>query len=83
MSGHRPSQGVLSRYVFSLDHRVIGLQYLLTAMGMALVGGLLALLVRMQIAWPSHEFRAISRVLPQGFDEGIVGSASTCASLLT
>jgi len=62
----------ISRYVFSLDHRVIGLQYLLTAMGMALVGGLLALLVRIQIAWPSHEFRAVSKLLPQGFDDGIM-----------
>ena len=72
MSANRESQGFLSRYVFSLDHRVIGLQYLMTAMGMALVGGLLALLVRIQIAWPSHEFRAVSRFLPQGFDEGIM-----------
>jgi len=72
MSGHREPQGFFSRYVFSLDHRVIGLQYLLTAMGMALVGGLLALLVRMQLAWPSHEFRAVSRLLPHGFDEGIM-----------
>ncbi len=72
MSGdHRP-RGFISRYVFSLDHRVIGLQYLMTAMAMALVGGLLALLVRMQIAWPAHEFRAASRLLPQGFDEGIM-----------
>ena len=72
MSGNRESPGFLSRYVFSLDHRVIGLQYLMTAMGMALVGGLLALLVRIQIAWPSHEFRAVSRFLPQGFDQGIM-----------
>ena len=72
MSGNRGSGSFLSRYVFSLDHRVIGLQYLMTAMAMALVGGLLALLVRMQIAWPSHEFRAVSRFLPQGFDEGIM-----------
>ncbi len=72
MSGHREPQGFFSRYVFSLDHRVIGLQYLLTAMGMALVGGLLALLVRMQLAWPSHEFRAVSRLLPHGFDDGIM-----------
>lgn len=72
MSGGGESRGFFSRYVFSLDHRVIGLQYLMTAMGMALVGGLLALLVRMQIAWPAHEFRAVSRLLPQGFDEGIM-----------
>ena len=72
MSRDQRPQGFFSRYVFSLDHRVIGLQYLITAMAMALVGGLLALLVRMQIAWPAHEFRAAARLLPQGFDEGIM-----------
>jgi len=72
VSEHRAPTGFVSRYVFSLDHRVIGLQYLMTAMAMALVGGLLALLVRIQIAWPSHEFKAVARFLPQGFDEGIM-----------
>ena len=74
MSGahDREPRSFLSRYVFSLDHRVIGLQYLLTAMGMALVGGLLALIVRIQIAWPSHEFSLVAKALPQGFDEGVM-----------
>ena len=72
MSGARGSQGFLSRYVFSINHRVIGLQYLMTAMAMALVGGLLALIVRIQIAWPDHDFGLISKLLPQGFDEGIM-----------
>lgn len=70
MSDHRAPTGFISRYVFSLDHRVIGLQYLLTAMGMAILGGLLALLVRVQIAWPDHAFGWVSKILPQGFDEG-------------
>ncbi len=65
-------RGFLSRYVFSLDHRVIGLQYLFTAMAMALVGGLLALIVRIQIAWPDHDFTLIARVLPRGFEEGVM-----------
>jgi cytochrome c oxidase subunit 1 len=71
MSGRAQPRSLIAR-VFSLDHRVIGLQYLMTAMAMAVVGGLLALLVRMQIAWPAHEFRAAARLLPQGFDEGIM-----------
>ncbi len=65
MSGQGAPKGFFSRYVFSLDHRVIGLQYLMTAMAMAVVGGLLALMVRVQIAWPSHEFMAVARFLPQ------------------
>lgn len=41
-----------TRYVFSQDHKVIGLQYLLTSLFMALVGGALAMLFRVQLAWP-------------------------------
>jgi len=50
---HSAPQGYLRRYVFSTDHKVIGLQYLLTAMFMALVGGGLAALIRVQVAWPT------------------------------
>ena len=48
---HAP-RGFLRRYVFSTDHKVIGLQYLFTAMVMALVGGTLAAMIRYQLAWP-------------------------------
>lgn len=50
------TQGFLGRYVFSTDHKVIGLQYLLTAMLMALVGGALAVMIRYQLAWPEKTF---------------------------
>ena len=72
MTGGARSKSFWSRYVFSLDHRVIGLQYLFTAMVMALIGGLLALVVRIQIAWPDHTFGLVARILPAGFDEGIM-----------
>ncbi len=42
----------LRRYIFSLDHKVIGIQYLVTALFMALVGGALAMLMRAHLAWP-------------------------------
>ena len=48
---HEP-RGFLRKYVFSLDHKVIGIQYLLTAFVMALVGGGLAFMIRAQLAWP-------------------------------
>jgi cytochrome c oxidase subunit I len=48
---HGP-QSFITKYVFSQDHKVIGLQYLFTAMFMALVGGGLAVLIRMQLASP-------------------------------
>ncbi len=40
------------KYVFSKDHKVIGIQYYVTAMLMALVAGILAMLIRLQLAWP-------------------------------
>ena len=39
-------------YVFSLDHKIIGLQFLFSTLLWFLVGGLLALGIRWQLAWP-------------------------------
>ena len=49
MSGQ---QGFLSRYVFSTDHKVIAKQYLFTGIFWLLAGGLMALLIRWQLANP-------------------------------
>ena len=43
-----------SRYVFSTDHKVIGLQYMFTGMAMALLGGFMAYVFRMQLAFPDQ-----------------------------
>ena len=44
--------GFLRTYVFSLDHKMIGKQFLAMGLGMFAVGGILALLVRWELAWP-------------------------------
>ncbi len=43
----------LRKYVFSTDHKVIGLQYLFTGLLTFMIGGLLALMVRWQVAYPA------------------------------
>src|SRR5436190_10214928 len=59
------------RYVFSKDHKVIGIQYYITAMTMALVAGLLAMMIRVQLAWPDiNWWPFIGRLLPMGFQGG-------------
>ena len=40
------------RYLFSVDHKVIAKQYMLTGAIMAVVGGALAFAMRSQLAWP-------------------------------
>jgi cytochrome c oxidase subunit 1 len=44
--------GFVRTYIFSTDHKMIGRQYLFYGLVMMLLGGLLALLVRWQLAWP-------------------------------
>ncbi|MFQ5688916.1 MAG: cbb3-type cytochrome c oxidase subunit I [Gemmatimonadota bacterium] len=44
----------LKKYVFSTDHKVIGVQFLFLSLFFLLVGGLLAMLMRYQLAWPGR-----------------------------
>ena len=47
---HAEPTSFVWKYVFSKDHKVIGVQYYVTAMLMALVAGTLAMLIRLQLA---------------------------------
>src|SRR5271168_2610828 len=42
----------LTKYVFSTDHKVIGIQFLFSGLIFFVLGGLLAMAVRWQLAWP-------------------------------
>jgi cytochrome c oxidase subunit 1 len=53
----------ISTYVFSLDHKIIGLQFLFSTLLWFLVGGLLALGIRWQLAYPWEDMPVIGRML--------------------
>jgi cytochrome c oxidase subunit 1 len=53
------------RWLFSTDHKVIGLQYGITALCFLLLGFSLMLLMRLQLGWPGHAF-SIMKVLGAG-----------------
>jgi len=65
-------QGFLRRYVFSTDHKVIGIQYIATGFAMALIGGLLAMLIRLQLGWPGRSWPLLEKLFPQGMLGGIM-----------
>ena len=46
--------GFLKKYIFSCDHKIIGLQFLFFGLMFFVLGGLLAMLIRWQIAWPEE-----------------------------
>ncbi|MFY9583833.1 MAG: cbb3-type cytochrome c oxidase subunit I [Candidatus Acidiferrales bacterium] len=50
---HHPPTGFIRKYIFSLDHKVIGIQYLLLALFSVFVAMFLSLLMRIHLAWPS------------------------------
>jgi cytochrome c oxidase subunit 1 len=49
---HEHHPGFIGTYIFSLDHKMIGKQFLFMALFMLILGGMLALLVRWELAWP-------------------------------
>jgi len=57
---HEP--GLIGRYIFSRDHKAIGIQFLFTALIFMALGGLLALAVRWRIAWPATDVPIVGKV---------------------
>jgi len=60
------------RYVFSVDHKVIGKQYMFLALFMAVIGGITALLIRWQLAWPETPVPGFGWVPEPSMYEGVV-----------
>ena len=53
-------------YVFSKDHKIIGLQFLFSTLIWFFIGGVLALGIRLQLAWPWTEMPVIGPMLFSG-----------------
>jgi cytochrome c oxidase subunit I len=52
---HHDDGSFWSKYIFSTDHKIIGLQYLFTGMFMGCIGAFLVYVFRMQLAYPGSE----------------------------
>ena len=68
MSEHK--QSFIRKYVFSLDHKVIGLQYMFTSMAFLLFGFALIILMRWQLAYPGQPIPLIGGLLPDSMAPG-------------
>jgi cytochrome c oxidase subunit 1 len=51
---HHHEENFVSKYIFSQDHKMIGKQFLMTAVFMGLVAMMLSILFRIQLAWPGE-----------------------------
>ena len=66
--GHHAEAGFFRKYLFSTDHKIIAMQYLFTGMIMAVIGGYLAYVFRMQLAYPSQQVPGYGFVSPSQYN---------------
>src|ERR1700688_3594000 len=64
---HAAPQGFIRRYIFSLDHKVIGLQYYFLALVAVFVGMLLSVLMRFHMIWPTAVLPIIGEIKPETY----------------
>jgi cytochrome c oxidase subunit 1 len=64
---HRAPEGFIRKYVFSLDHKVIGLQYYFLALTAVMVGMFLSLLMRIHLIWPNAALPLLGEIKPEAY----------------
>lgn len=80
---HHHKETFITKYIFSIDHKMIAKQYLLTGIVMGILGVGMSLLFRMQLAWPEESFKIFSIFLGEKFAPNGVMSNDTYLALVT
>ncbi|HWX53701.1 MAG TPA: cbb3-type cytochrome c oxidase subunit I [Verrucomicrobiae bacterium] len=62
-----PVPGFLRRYVFSADHKIIGLQYFFLSLAAVLIGTFLSLLMRIHLVWPNISLPFFGQIKPENY----------------
>src|SRR5437588_11268255 len=60
-------QGFIRKYIFSLDHKVIGLQYFFLALVAVFTGMFLSLLMRIHLVWPNASLPFFGEIKPETY----------------
>src|SRR5271170_1721151 len=69
---HAPPQGFLWKYVFSLDHKVIGKQYYALALAAVFTGMGLSWLMRIHLVWPTARIPGLELLSKTGAPGGVI-----------
>src|SRR5436309_14724257 len=70
---HHAEQGFIRGYVFSTDHKVIGVQYAVTSLFFLFFGFSLMMLMRWQLAYPGEALPFIGGIFgPERMPDGIM-----------
>jgi cytochrome c oxidase subunit 1 len=80
--GHH-KETFITKYIFSIDHKMIAKQYLISGLLMGIVGVVLSLFFRMQIAWPEESFEVFRIFLGENYAPGGVMKNDIYLALVT
>ncbi|PYU83703.1 MAG: cytochrome c oxidase subunit I, partial [Acidobacteria bacterium] len=69
---HAPPEGFLRKYVFSLDHKVIGKQYYALGLLAVCMGMALSWLMRFHLVWPTTRIPGLELISKAGAPGGII-----------
>jgi cytochrome c oxidase subunit 1 len=69
---HPAPTGFIRKYIFSIDHKVIGIQYIMLALTAVLVGMIMSVLMRMNLSWPGTNWPILGTLFPQGAPHGVM-----------
>src|SRR5512146_1773845 len=64
---HAAPTGFISKYIFSKDHKVIGIQYFLLALVAVVTGMFLSLFMRIHLVWPSAHIPGFGDIKPEQY----------------
>ena len=62
----------VSKYIFSLDHKMVGKQFLITGMIMGLIGVMMSMLFRLELAYPEQSFPILEFFLGKWAPDGVM-----------
>ena len=62
----------VSKYIFSLDHKMIGKQFLVTGMIMGIIGVMMSMLFRLELAYPEQSFPILEFFLGKWAPDGVM-----------
>ncbi len=80
---HHHEESFVSKYIFSMDHKMISKQFLVSAIIIAVIAYLLSVFFRLQLAWPGESFSILEGVLGERWAPGGVLDTNAYLALVT
>ena len=71
---HHHKETFVTKYIFSQDHKMIAKQYLITGTIMGVIGVLMSIMFRMQIAWPEEPNLLFEAILGDWAPGGVMNA---------